>query len=219
RQAGIVVFEKIFFLFFCALTITFLTPFLPVSPDSVLSLVLRTAWQISAGCCLGVVLLAGLFYYRPTMKLLSPWPHILRGYLGRFRSFERIFTQELDSLTTLVSDLSWRKIMFGLLLPASLLSLLILVVNALGSWFIFRAIGWPLSFVLHLFIMPVMMFLLAMPITFATLGVREGSFVLLYGFFGVPAEPALLAAFFSLLVFWVSILIGGLLLLLQGQIK
>ena len=59
--------------------------------------------------------------------------------------------------------------------------------------------------------LPVLYFIFLLPISFGSLGIREGAYILLYGLFGVPAETALVVSFFNLLGVLLNNLIGALL--------
>lgn len=89
-------------------------------------------------------------------------------------------------------------------LPALGLSLMIQVVGAVQGHLFLSALGHPLHFAVHLFVVPLTVLVLSLPITVAGIGVREGLFVMLYGAFGVPAEVALLAGF----LFFISQTVG-----------
>lgn len=95
---------------------------------------------------------------------------------------------------------------------AFLLSLLNLLMAAIGNQIFFRAVHCPLPFAANLFVLPVLYFIFLLPISFGSLGIREGAYILLYGLFGVPAEIALLVSFFNLLGVLLNNLIGALLM-------
>ena len=94
---------------------------------------------------------------------------------------------------------------------AFLLSLLNLLMAAIGNQIFFRAVHCPLPFAVNLFVLPVLYFIFLLPISFGSLGIREGAYILLYGLFGVPAETALVVSFFNLLGVLLNNLIGALL--------
>ena len=54
-----------------------------------------------------------------------------------------------------------------------------------------------------------------LPISFGSLGIREGAYVLFYGAFAVPMETALLVSFFNLLGMLLNNLVGGIILALN----
>lgn len=91
------------------------------------------------------------------------------------------------------------------------LSVGLFAVSALQAQLFFRAIGQDVSLMANLTVAPLLFLVFSLPISFGTIGVREGSFVLLYGAFGVPPEPALLVSFFGLVGLIGNYLIGALL--------
>jgi uncharacterized protein (TIRG00374 family) len=100
-----------------------------------------------------------------------------------------------------------------------LLSVGIQLSSAVVTHVFFRAAGYDISFLINLFLSPVFFLLFVMPVTFAGIGVREASFVILYGFFNVPAETAILVAFFSLAGTLVTNIVGVLFLYSNRQIE
>ncbi len=66
-----------------------------------------------------------------------------------------------------------------------------------------------------MFLGPIFYFILLIPISFGGIGVREASFIFLYGLFGVPTETALLISFFSMIGGLLSISIGALFIFLE----
>jgi uncharacterized membrane protein YbhN (UPF0104 family) len=81
------------------------------------------------------------------------------------------------------------------------------VTSALG-------LGVPLTFIA--FMVPISDIVGLVPIFFNSLGAREGTFVLLLGLLGVPAESALAAAFLIFAVRLVVSLLGGVLYMFSG---
>jgi glycosyltransferase 2 family protein len=86
---------------------------------------------------------------------------------------------------------------------------------AVGNQILFRAVGYDLPITVNMFLLPVFTFIFILPISFGSLGIREGAFILLYGLFGVPAETALLISFFNLFGILINNAIGGVLLFLN----
>ncbi len=91
----------------------------------------------------------------------------------------------------------------GAFVRVLLLSVLIQSITSLGGVFKFRSLGLAVPFWINFFVVPILLFIFILPISFGSLGVREGSNILLYGLFGIPAEAALVVSILGL---------GGLLL-------
>jgi uncharacterized protein (TIRG00374 family) len=107
--------------------------------------------------------------------------------------------------------------------PATLLRLLGLSIciqlgSAVAVHLLFIATAYHVPLAVNLFLVPLLFFLLQLPITVAGLGVREGAFLLLYGLFGVPGETALLVSFFSMAGYLLSNALGTLLLLARKRV-
>ncbi|HZB27858.1 MAG TPA: lysylphosphatidylglycerol synthase transmembrane domain-containing protein [Gemmatimonadales bacterium] len=99
------------------------------------------------------------------------------------------------------------------LIAALVLQLIRVAVVTAGLW----AVGAHVSPVVVLVLMPVTVFALLIPISFAGLGVREVTFVYLLGEIGVPAEPAFAAA---LLIYASALLstLPGAVFLVRGRL-
>jgi uncharacterized protein (TIRG00374 family) len=85
-----------------------------------------------------------------------------------------------------------------------------------GGYFLFLSFGVSLPFWTLLFANTLFFLVFILPISFGSLGVREGAYILIYGIFGVSPEVALAASFLALagLVFTLSI--GGLINLTEN---
>ncbi len=94
------------------------------------------------------------------------------------------------------------------------LSLAIQVVNAVKSQLFFRSLGYDLPLVVNLFVGPAIYFIFLLPVSFGSIGIREGVFIVMYGLFGVPPEVALLVSFMGLTGLLFNSLIGGVVMLL-----
>jgi len=88
-----------------------------------------------------------------------------------------------------------------------------------GGYFLFLSMGIELSFWALLFANTLFFIIFILPVSFGSLGIREGAYILIYGLFGVSPETALAASFLALagLVFTISL--GGLLSLSENFIR
>ncbi|MFC2150050.1 lysylphosphatidylglycerol synthase transmembrane domain-containing protein [Calditrichota bacterium] len=77
------------------------------------------------------------------------------------------------------------------------------------NFIFFKALGYDIPIIIVLFVVPVLYFIFFLPVSFGGVGVREGTFIVLYGLFGVPTEIALMVSFFGLLSALTIHLIGG----------
>jgi uncharacterized membrane protein YbhN (UPF0104 family) len=106
-----------------------------------------------------------------------------------------------------------------LVLPVTIYSFLIQLTSAVGNQIFFIAVNYDLPFLVNLFVVPVLYFVFLLPISFGSLGIREGAYILLYGAFGVPMETALLVSFFNLLGLLLNNLIGAIIFALNPNLS
>lgn len=90
------------------------------------------------------------------------------------------------------------------------------LITTLGGRLLLLALGVDLPFVVHLFVWALMNFFVLLPVAIAGFGVREASFILLFGLFGVSPEASLAASFLALACILAAIGPGGLLWLYRG---
>jgi len=105
--------------------------------------------------------------------------------------------------------------LFSLKLTALLLfsSIGVYLGMAIANCFFFCSLNILLPFAVHLFLMPVFAILFLLPVTFAGFGLREGSFIIFYGFFGISMETALIVSFMNLIASLLNSAIGGIIML------
>jgi uncharacterized protein (TIRG00374 family) len=114
-------------------------------------------------------------------------------------------------------DMSWNKLLGPITNPKNLilpilLTILNIVVTGVGTHLFFEALNYDISLLINIFVAPVFFFIFILPISFGSIGIREGAFVFIYGLFGVPAEIALIVSFFGLSGILINNVIGGLLI-------
>lgn len=104
------------------------------------------------------------------------------------------------------------------MIPSALaLSVIIHVIGAIQGQIYLQAMGYDLPFLANLFIAPLNVLVLTLPITVGGVGVREGASILFYGAFGVPMETALLISFCGFFSVMVGHAIGGIILLVKQR--
>lgn len=196
--AAAIVTEKLLALVTCAGLVAGLYPLVPIETGATARAVMTAACAL-----LGAAGLLFLFLFLARRRLDR-----LVGALAA-RLLRRAPGVETASLIEPVT--SWR-----LLRGTLALSLANLLIAALGNQIFFRAVGWPIPYLANLFVLPVLMFVFLLPISFGSLGIREGAYILLYGLFGVPPETALLVSFFNLAGLLFNTAIGAILMAVQG---
>jgi len=99
-----------------------------------------------------------------------------------------------------------------LILRVLLLTLLIQCLGAVHNQVFFQAVGYDIPLLVNFFLTPVFFLIFMLPISFGSLGIREGAYIVVYGLFGVPAETALLVSFLNLSGILLNNLIGALMI-------
>ncbi len=94
----------------------------------------------------------------------------------------------------------------GLMLKAGLLTVLLWVIAAIQYYILALSLNIPISFEYLFIIMPIVNLLGILPIAFNGIGTREISLVF---FFALVSLPASTAVSFSLLVFFLTLILGG----------
>lgn len=90
------------------------------------------------------------------------------------------------------------------------------IISAVGGNIIFMALKTDVPIIVNIFVATLMFIIFMVPISFGTLGIREGSFIVLYGMFGIPSETALAASFLGLASLLSMTSVGGIILLVRG---
>lgn len=149
-----------------------------------------------------------------TLIVVHPGVGALFGRLLRYR-WLRPLQRVAAACYAFMAELRSQPLeMVAFLIAALLLQLIRVSVVTAGLW----AVGIDVSPLVVLVLMPITVFALLIPISFAGLGVREATFVYLLGLIGVPAE----AAFAGALLIYASALLStlpGALFLAGGRIN
>ncbi len=103
------------------------------------------------------------------------------------------------------------------------LQLLIVVVTVVsqliacyGGKLMVASVGVDLPLLVHVLVWNLMVFVFMAPISIGTLGVREGTFIVLFGLFGVAREASLAASFVGLASLLLTVALGGVIALATG---
>ena len=84
---------------------------------------------------------------------------------------------------------------------------------ALGGYLVLQSLYADTSVMINFFATPLMLFLFLVPISFGSIGIREGVFIILYGLFGIPPATALSASYVGLLGLTLTVCVGGVIML------
>ena len=188
-NAAVILVEKLLALLACVTLVSMLAPFVSVAAPllrEIISWAHLLGWGVT-----GALLLAIYFSRLPLIRVLAlKAESYIRGLAARAlerppaKTPDRLFDSVMEPLRSP-----------GLLLELLLLSFAILGLSAGINQLLFQSLGQPVPFLVNLFLAPVFYFLFVLPISVGGIGVREASYIALYGLFGVPAETALLVGF------------------------
>ena len=90
------------------------------------------------------------------------------------------------------------------------------ITMAIGGNIFFKALGIQLPLIVNVFCTTLMFIIFTLPISFGSLGVREGTYIMLFSLFEVESEAALTVSFLALSSILLNTTIGGILLLISN---
>ena len=116
-----------------------------------------------------------------------------------------------------------RKVLHVSLLPkmiliVALFGLLNQFIGAVFSNVAFHAMGANIPLSYNLFANPLLNIIFLFPISFGGFGIREGSYILVFGLLGVTSEISLLVSFVFLISTLINVAIGGLILMFDKKL-
>jgi hypothetical protein len=207
--------EKALALLSCLGLVLVLYPFMSLRSteqfDS-LGLVMTWAYFLFVLCVVGLVLSVLLFHLPVFSCMCAYIENCLARLMQTVARRLKVSVYQVAS-TIPIRPMLRRTVSPSMLVPGVGLSLLIQFVAAFGNQVFFRALGYEIPFLANLFVTPLLFLIFLLPISFGSVGVREGSYILLYGLFGVPSETALTVSFFNLAGIVLNNAIGALLIL------
>jgi len=214
-NSATIVVEKMMALLTCASLVTLLVPFMDIAADNrELQQIIKTTYIVLV-VTLGVIAIAFLMArHGATMRFFQSVSDRLIQWLDRLSQRKDLSASQKNSLVVTFAPLRRPDI----LLRVTIFSFLIQLTSAVGNQIFFISVNYDLPFLVNLFVVPVLYFVFLLPISFGSLGIREGAYILLYGAFGVPMETALLVSFFNLSGILLNNLVGGIMLALNPNL-
>lgn len=207
--------EKLLALLVCMSLIIILYPVIPIHASLELNTILRIAYILFSVAVILFLLINFSLRNRVVSMFLSKLELFFSALLKRIANkvglSEQVPTNGLP-IRAMIEPLTVPR----QVIPNIVLTFGIQLVSATCVHIYFWALGYDLPFIANLFVTPILYFIFFLPVSFGSLGIREGAFILLYGLFGVPPETALLISFFALSGTLLNNLIGGLLMLLSN---
>lgn len=211
-NAAVILVEKMLALLACATLVSLAYPFVTLSTDVPL---LRELIDWSHILLLGMIGLLFLVIYFSRLEFSRALAGKAESYMLNLVS--RVLGRPAAEAGAQPGYSYFHAAMAPLHRPRFLLELLVLSIailslSALINQLLFRAVGHELPFVVNLLLAPMFFLIFVLPISVGGVGVREASYITLYGLFGVPVETALLVSFLVFAGDIFNSLIGALLL-------
>jgi uncharacterized protein (TIRG00374 family) len=213
----VIVIEKIMALITCMSVIVILYPMLTMHvPPQIRKIFYLANILLFSALLLLMIILVGLRnrFFSLLLKKIENYVLNAFGKISARFGLENSFTGETFSVKPALEIFYNSRILIILVLSFG-----IQLVSAIKSQIFFNALGYDLPFLVNLFVAPTLYFIFLLPISFGSVGIREGVYILLYGLFGVPAEIALLVSFFNLAGMLLNNAIGGIVMFTAGTEK
>jgi uncharacterized protein (TIRG00374 family) len=195
KNTFVAVMEKLSGLTVCSLIIIVAFPFLDISSNDAINRISLFAYIIFFSLVIFVAI-GGLFSKR--FEFLSRIAgRIQKSLLDRLKNTRFKFSEYLKKETLENKEIKYNVIIIQL-------------ISAYSYYLIIKSVNYDLPYYVPLFISPVMTFIFLLPISFGSIGIREGSYIFFYGIFGMDQEAALLLSFLTLSGAFLNVLIGAL---------
>jgi len=211
KNAIAVIIEKMLALITCASLFVALYPIVPISINNQLMAALYVAFFIMICFFIALLFSKAALKNHTVVRLISKLDTQGATFLKKI-SQKYAFNTEKVSLTQLLNEVT-RSLSFFKISNIIAFTLTIQFITSLKSQIFFTAIGSDLPFLVNLFVAPTLYFIFMLPISFGSLGIREGVYIVLYGLFGIPAEIALIVSFFNLIGMALNNLIGAIIMM------
>ena len=209
----IIIIEKLMALITCMLIIVVLYPIVPITLTPELGRVFYLAY---------ILLFASILSLFGIIIVLRN--KMLSLFLEKFENYVARILSKISDKMKMGEELKTTKFSFRALaepLTNSRITIVIALsfgiqmISAIKSQVFFCALDYNIPFIVNLFVAPMIYFIFILPVSFGSLGIREGVYILLYGLFGVPIEIALIVSFLNLSGMLLNSLIGGIIMLVS----
>ncbi len=211
KNTFVAVIEKLLGLTVCSLIIILSFPFLDIGSNDVFNRIMVFSYIIFFSLVVFVAI-GGLFSKRLEF-VTKIAKRVQKSLLDRLKNTRFKFSQYLKQETGEDQEIKYNFRKFIPSIPVSLvLSIIIQLIASYAIYIIIKSLNYDLPYYVPLFISPVMTFIFLLPISFGSLGIREGSFIFFYGMFGMGQEAALLLSFLTLSGALLNVLIGAIIL-------
>ena len=208
KNTFVAVIEKILGLSVCSLIIIVSFPFLDISSNDVINRIMILAYIIFFSLVVFVAI-AGLFSKR--FEFVTRIANrVQKSLLDKLKNTRFKFSQYLKQETGEDQEIKYNLKRIIPSIPVLLiLSIIIQLIASFAVYLIIKSLNYDLPYYVPLFIAPVLTFIFLLPISFGSLGIREGAYIFFYGIFGMDQEAALLLSFLTLSGALFTVLIGA----------
>lgn len=211
---GLIFQEKLMGLLVCGSFVLFFLSFIEIDVGSVYPYIRKLLHAIIV-ITLAVLLSLLFFKKNKTVQLLLSF--IEQKLIWLVKYFTLKFNKEASIKEGFVN-----KVLEIILQPKMILVVVLFsVINqGLGAVFAniaFKAMGADISLVYNLFANPLLNIIFLIPISFGGFGIREGSYILIFGILGIAAEISLLVSFIFMVSTFINVGIGGIIFLLDKK--
>jgi uncharacterized protein (TIRG00374 family) len=208
KNTFVAVIEKILGLSVCSLIIIVSFPFLDISSNDVINRIMILAYIIFFSLVVFVAI-AGLFSKR--FEFVTRIANrVQKSLLDKLKNTRFKFSQYLKQETGEDQEIKYNLKRIIPSIPVLLiLSIIIQLIASFAVYLIIKSLNYDLPYYVPLFIAPVLTFIFLLPISFGSLGIREGAYIFFYGIFGMDQEAALLLSFLTLSGALITVLIGA----------
>ena len=208
KNTFVAVIEKILGLSVCSLIIIVSFPFLDISSNDVINRIMILAYIIFFSLVVFVAI-AGLFSKR--FEFVTRIANrVQKSLLDKLKNTRFKFSQYLKQETGEDQEIKYNLKRIIPSIPVLLiLSIIIQLIASFAVYLIIKSLNYDLPYYVPLFIAPVLTFIFLLPISFGSLGIREGAYIVFYGIFGMDQEAALLLSFLTLSGALFTVLIGA----------
>lgn len=204
----VVLLEKIIGLFSCVVLIFFSYPFIADQITGTDYIRKYINYIYALALILALAAVAMVFLKGESIALIRWVEKKINGLGGRY--FNNFKADEENNVLLRGIRACWSP-------PEALVlwgsSIFIRSAAAAGGYLTLKALYQDISIMINFFAVPMMLFLILVPVSFGGIGIREGVFILLYGLFGIPASTSLSASYLGLIGLLFTISIGGIIML------
>lgn len=205
---GLIFQEKIMGLVVCALLVLFFSEFIDVNMGDIYPYMKNILYVSITSALVALVVLLLTRESTKAQFILNLAERKLTVLLKHF-SFK--FNKEVKLEDGFMKKVLKISLSPKLILIVILFSVINQCIGAVFANIAFQSFGININILFNLFANPLLNIIFLFPISFGSLGIREGAYILIFGILGINAEISLLVSFVLLVSILINIGIGGIL--------